>query len=72
MRLKSHYRVNPLLKLDNLKDAMDDSSRNVDFLNNKSRRIFVIFSIMNSLTEDPNVYFQTDWNKRALELNCFH
>jgi hypothetical protein len=61
MRLESHYRVDPLLKLDNLKDAMDDSSRNVDFLSNKFRRIFVIFSIMNSLTKDLDVYFQTNW-----------
>ncbi len=33
MCLESHYRVDPLLELDNLQDIVDDSSRNVDFLN---------------------------------------
>ncbi len=61
MCLESHYKVDPLLKLNNLKDTMDDSSRNVNFLSSKYGRKFVVFSIMNSLSEDPNVYFQTDW-----------
>jgi hypothetical protein len=68
VRFKSHYKVDPLLKLDSLKDSMDNSSRNVDFLSNKSRRIFVIFSIMNSLIEHPYVYFQTDWKNMLSSL----
>jgi hypothetical protein len=59
--LESHYKVNELLKLNNLKDTTDNSSRNVNFLNSKYGRKFVVFSIMNFLSKDPNVYFQTDW-----------
>jgi hypothetical protein len=35
MCFKSHYKVDPLLELDNLKDVVDGSSRNVDLLNHK-------------------------------------
>jgi hypothetical protein len=61
MCLESHYNVDPLLELDNLKDVVHDSSRNVDFLNNKSRRTFTMFLIMNSIREDPNVCCLIDW-----------
>lgn len=40
---------------------MDGISRNVDFLKSKFGKIFVVFSITNSLTEDIGVFFQTDW-----------
>ncbi len=40
---------------------MDGISRNVDFLKSKFGKIFVVFSITNSLTEDIDVFFQTDW-----------
>ncbi len=60
MRFKSHYRVDPLLEFDNLKHIVEGSSRNVDFFNNKSRRMFDVFSTMNSLSKDPNVYSFTD------------
>ncbi len=60
MRLESHYKVDPLLEFDNLKYVVDESSRNVDVLNNKSGTIFVIFLTMNSLNEDPNIYSQID------------
>jgi hypothetical protein len=68
MWFKSHYKINPLLEFDSLEDALDDSSMNVEFLSNKSRRIFVIFSTMNSLNEDPDVCSQTDWNSVLLSL----
>jgi hypothetical protein len=72
---ESHYKVDSLLKLNNLKDVVDDFSRIVDFLSNKSRRIFVVFSSMNSLTEDPNISFQIDWKNMfssLLSMNiCF-
>jgi hypothetical protein len=58
--LKSHYWVDPLLEVDNHKDIMDNSLRNVDFLNNKLRRTFTMFSTMNSISEDPNVCFFID------------
>ncbi len=38
MHLELHYRVDPLLELDSLKDVVDDYSRNVDFLNHKLGR----------------------------------
>jgi len=59
--LKSHYRMDPLLELDSLKDVMDGSSRNVNFLNSKSGRIFHVFPIMNFLNKDPNVHSITEW-----------
>ncbi len=55
VRLKSHCRVNPLLEFDNLKDIVDKFSRNVDFLSNKSGRIFAIFSTINFLIENPYI-----------------
>jgi hypothetical protein len=61
VHLESHYRVDPLLELDNLKDIVDGSSRNVNFLNHKSKRTFVVFLTTNSLNKEPNVYFPTDW-----------
>jgi len=60
MRFELHYKVDPLLEFDNLKYVVDESSRNVNVLNNKSGTIFVIFLTMNSLNEDPNIYFQID------------
>jgi hypothetical protein len=44
VHLKSHYRVDPLLEFDSLKDVVDSSSRNVNFLNHKSRKTFDVFS----------------------------
>jgi hypothetical protein len=43
------------LELDGLKDVVDNSVRNVNFLNNKSGRMFVVFSITNSLSENSNI-----------------
>jgi hypothetical protein len=60
MRLESHYRVDPFLEFNSLKDVVDKYSRNVDVLSSKSGRIFIVFLIMNSLNEDPNVYSQTN------------
>ncbi len=40
---ESHYTVDILLELDNLKDIVDDCSRNVNFMNNKLGRTFVVF-----------------------------
>jgi hypothetical protein len=65
---KSHYRVDPLLELDNFKDVMDSSSRNIDFLNHKLGRTFVVFSKMNFLSEDPDVYSLIDWENVFLSL----
>jgi hypothetical protein len=61
VHLKLHYRVDPLLEFDSLKDVVDNSSRNVDFLNNKSGRTFVVFSTTSSLSKNPNVCILTDW-----------
>jgi hypothetical protein len=61
MHLKLHYKVDPLLELYNLKDVVDNSSRNVDFLNNKFGRTFIVFSTTNSLSKNPNVYILTNW-----------
>ncbi len=68
VRFEFHYKVDPLLKLDNLKDVVDNSLRNVDFLNNKSKRMFVVFLITNSLNEDPNVCSIIDWKNVHLNL----
>jgi hypothetical protein len=59
MHLESHYKVDPLLELDNL-DVVDGSSKNVDFLDNKSRRMFTMFSTTNSLSKDLNICFLID------------
>jgi hypothetical protein len=56
--LELDNRVDPLLELDNLKDVV----------NVYSRRTFVVFSTMNSLNEDLNVYFLTDWKNVLLSL----
>ncbi len=61
VHFESHYKVDRLLELNNLKDVVNGCSRNVDFVNNNSRRTFVVFSNMNSLNEDLNVYFFIDW-----------
>ncbi len=55
VHLELHYRVDPLLEFNNLKDVVDDSSRNVDFLNHKSGRTFVVFSTTNFLSKDLDV-----------------
>jgi hypothetical protein len=68
VHLELHYKVDPLLELDNLKDAMNGCSRNVDFLNNNLGRTFVVFSITNSLHEDLNVCFLLDWKSVFLSL----
>ncbi len=70
MHLESHYRVNPLLEFDNFKDVVDKYSRNVDVLNSKFGRIFIVFLIINSLNEDPNVYSQIDWKNVLSSLLC--
>jgi hypothetical protein len=59
--LELHYKVDPLLEFDNLKDVMDGSSRNVDFLNHKSMKTFAMFSTTNYLSEDLDVYSLIDW-----------
>jgi hypothetical protein len=61
MCLKLHYRLDPLLELNDLKDIVEGSSMNVNFLNNKSRETFFVFLIMNSLSEDLDVCSLTDW-----------
>jgi hypothetical protein len=68
VRLELHYKVDPLLELDNLKDIMEGSSRNANFLNNKSGRMFDVFSIMNSLSKDPNIYSLTYYKNVFLSL----
>lgn len=81
VRLELHYRVNPLLELNSLKDIMDSFSRNVDFLNNKFGRIFVVFSTMNSLIKDLDISSQTNWKnvfssllsmKVTFKVNCMY
>jgi hypothetical protein len=67
--LKLHYRVDPLLELNNLKDLVDKFSRNVDFLNHKLGRTFVVFSTMNYLNEDPDVCSLTNWKSVILSLS---
>ncbi len=57
VHFKSHYKVDRLLELSNLKDVVNGCSRNVNFVNNNSGRTFVVFSNMNSLNEDLNVLF---------------
>jgi hypothetical protein len=59
--LESHYKVDPLLELDNFKDIMDDSSGNVDFQNHKSRRTFLVLLTTKSFSKDPNLCFLIDW-----------
>ncbi len=59
--LESHYKVDPLLELDNLKDIVDDSSGNIDFQNHKSRRTFLVLLTTKSLSKDPNLCFLIDW-----------
>jgi hypothetical protein len=68
VHLGLRYRVDPLLELNNLKDVVEGSSRNVDFLNNKSRRTFVVFLTTNSLNEDLDVCSLTDWKSVLLSL----
>jgi hypothetical protein len=60
MSLKLHYRVDPLLEHDNLKDAVEGSSKNVNFLNNKLGKMLCSLT-MNSLNKDLDVYFLTNW-----------
>jgi hypothetical protein len=45
--LESHYRVDPLLEFDSLKDVVDNSLRNVNFLNHELGKTFTMFSTMN-------------------------
>jgi hypothetical protein len=66
--LESHYRVDLVLEFDNLKDIVDGYLRNVDFLNNKLGRTFVVFLTMNSLREDPYIYYLIDWKNVLLSL----
>ncbi len=61
VRFESHNRADPLLELDNLKDVVNNCSRNVNFLTNNFGKTFVVFSTMNLLTKDLNVYFLIDW-----------
>ncbi len=67
MCLKSHHRVDILFELNNIKDVMHSCSRNVNILNNKSGRTFVVFFTTNSLSDDPNIYFFA--NKKSFFLN---
>jgi hypothetical protein len=68
VHLKLHYRVDPLLEFDSLEDVVDGSSRNVNFLNHKLGKTFVVFSTMNFLNEDLKIYFQIDWKSVILNL----
>lgn len=68
MCFESHYKVNSFLEFDSLKDIVYDSSRNVNFQSNKSRRIFVVFLTKNSLSENPDICFQIDWKSVFLSL----
>jgi hypothetical protein len=60
--------VDPLLELNILKDVVDGSSRNVNFLNHKLTRTFFVFSTTNSLSEDLDVCFLIDWKNVLLSL----
>jgi hypothetical protein len=62
-----HYRMDPLLERDNLKDVVNSCSRNVNFLNN-NLATFVLFSTTNSLSEDLNICFLIDWRNVLLNL----
>ncbi len=68
MHLESHYMVDPLLEFDNLKDIVNDHSRNINFLNNKSQRTFIVFLITYSLSKDPDVSSLIDWKNVLLSL----
>lgn len=57
------------MELDNFKDNVDDCSKNVNFLNNKLGRTFVVFLTMNSLSEDIDVYYFIDWKSVLLSLS---
>jgi hypothetical protein len=56
VRFKSHYKVDPLLELDNLKDNVDSSSRIIDFMIHKLGSTFVMFLTTNLLSEDQDIY----------------
>ncbi len=66
--LESHYMMDLLLEFNNLKEVVDDSSRNVNFLNNKSIRTFSMFSTLNSLNENLDICFFRDWKNVLLSL----
>jgi hypothetical protein len=68
--LESHDKVDLLLELDNFKDIVDNCSRNVDFLNNKLGKTFVVLSTMNSLSKHPYVFFFIDWKNILSSLLC--
>jgi hypothetical protein len=68
VHLKSHYKVLLLLEFDNLKDVMNDYSRNFDFMNNKSRRTFVVLWTTNSINRYPYVYSFPYWKNVFLSL----
>ncbi len=61
VHLELHYRVDHLLELDNLKDIVDGCSRNVNFMNNKSKSTFAMFLTMNFLSKNPDICFLTNW-----------
>jgi len=68
MCLELHFRVDPLLEFDNLKDVIDDSSWNVNILNHKLGRTFAMFLTIKFLSEDPNVCSPTNWKSVLLSL----
>jgi hypothetical protein len=57
------------MELDNLKDLVEKISRNVNFLNHKLGKTFVLFSKMNYLNEDPDVCSLTNWKSVILSLS---
>jgi hypothetical protein len=69
VHLKLDNRVDLLLELDNLKDVVNNCSRNVNFLTNNFGKTFVVFLTTNSLSEDLNVYFLTNWKNVLLSLS---
>ncbi len=71
VHLELHYKVDPLLELDNLKDVVDSSSRNVDFLNHKSRRTTNVICYVfydKFLKQGPRHLFFNRLEKFTLEL----
>jgi hypothetical protein len=67
--LESHYRVDPLLELNNLKDVVDNSLRNVNFLNHELGKTFILFSTTKFLSKDLDICFLTNW-KNVFQACC--
>jgi hypothetical protein len=68
VRFESHFRVDPFLELNSLKDVVDDCSRNVHFLSSKFGRIFVVFFTMNCFNQGPRHLFSNRLEECVLKL----